>query len=74
MWTWAQVVLKILTVVGILTDWIREQNQLSAGEDKAIAASLAGQLAKSKFAKEEWERVNALPEAQVDSGLKGLEP
>jgi hypothetical protein len=60
-------------VTGIMT-WARQRELISEGYDKAIAEEAKAILQKTESGKKMMERVNAMPDADVDAGLRGLEP
>jgi hypothetical protein len=54
--------------------WARQRELISEGYDKAIAEEAKAILQKTVAGKKMMERVNAMPDADVDAGLRGLEP
>lgn len=66
--------LVILQVVNRLLDWGREQRDLTAGEQKAIAAAGQEVMRKSEVGREILARVESLSDDDLDRGLRDLEP
>jgi hypothetical protein len=72
--SWVSIILLTLRVVDAITNWLRDQQGIQAGEDKAIAKASAAILLKTQSAKAVLAEVTAMTDAQVDATLKGLEP
>ena len=72
--TYAKVALALLQIVEIIVTFLRNKQQMDAGEDRAIAKYSASILARTQVGKEIWAEVQAMTEAGVDAGLKDLEP
>jgi hypothetical protein len=72
--TWLSLALTLLKVVNQIMMWARERELISKGYDKAIAEVTQEILRKTEAGKAIMEKVNAMPDAEVDAGLRGLEP
>jgi len=73
-WDWAKIGLIILQIADKVLDIARSKQQMDAGAEREIARASASVLAKTSVAKEIWAEVQAKSEAEVDKGLKELEP
>ena len=71
---WLSLALTLLKIVNTIMNWARESELISAGYDKAIAEVSQAILIKTQVGKEMMEKVNAMSDAEVDDGLRGLEP
>ena len=73
MFTWAQIILKVLS----LLEWLIEQGQqhkwINEGERRQIAKSTAKVLEKQEFARETLKEVTALSDDKLDALLRTLE-
>lgn len=69
---WGQIVLVLLQVAKLILDHANNNKLIEAGADREIAKSSAAILAKTKFAKETMEKINALPRDSVDDLLSRL--
>ena len=73
MFTWAQIILKVLS----LLEWLIEQGQrkkwINEGEQRQIAKSTAKVLEKQEFARETLKEITALTDPQLDDLLRTLE-
>ena len=74
MFTWAEIVLLLLKVVNAIMGEIGNARQFKAGADAEIAKISAAILEKTEAGKAIMEKVNAMSDAVVDAGLRGLEP
>jgi hypothetical protein len=74
MFTWADIVLLGLKIINIIMGDIDENKWMQAGEDAEIAKISAAILGKTTAGKAMLEKVNAMSDAEVDAGLRGLEP
>ena len=72
--SWVSLALALLKLVNAIMTWARERELISEGYDKAIAEASQSILLKTEAGKKIMEKVNALSEADVDAGLRGLEP
>lgn len=70
---YAKLALYVLQLVNQAVTWLREQNLIDAGMDKAIAQESLAIATKTKFAKEILQSISALNESQTDDVLKQLE-
>lgn len=74
MFSWISLALALLKVVNAIMTWARERELISAGYDQAIAEVSQSILLKTDAGKKIMENVNAMSDAEVDDGLRGLEP
>lgn len=74
MFSWISLALALLRLVNGIMTWARERELISQGHDAAIADMAQQILVKTTAGKAIMERVNAMDEATVDAGLRGLEP
>lgn len=74
MFPWFSFALALLKLVNSIMTWARERELISVGYDKAIAEQTLSILVKTKAGKAIMEKVNAMSEADVDDGLRNLEP
>jgi hypothetical protein len=72
--TWVSLALALLKMVNSIILWARERELISEGYDQAIADESQSILRKTQAGKAIMERVDAMSEADVDAGLRGLEP
>lgn len=72
--TWVSLALALLKFVNAIMTWARERELISEGYDKAIAEVSQSILVKTTVGKAIMEKVNAMSDADVDAGLRGLEP
>jgi hypothetical protein len=72
--SWISLALALLKFVNTIMMWARERELISQGYDKAIAEVTQSILVKTTAGKKIMEKVNALSEAEVDAGLRDLEP
>lgn len=72
--TWLSLALTLLKVVNQIMMWARERELISQGYDKAIAEVTQEILRKTDAGKAILEKVNRMSDAEVDDGLRGLEP
>lgn len=72
--TLAQIVLLVLQIVQSIMRQIDSATLMKAGKDAEIAKVSASILGMTQAGKAILERVNAMSEGEVDTGLKGLEP
>lgn len=73
MFTWPEIVLLILKIANGILGEVKDQKQFQAGVDAEIAKQSTELLRKTQAGKEIWEKINAMSEAEVDSGLRDLE-
>lgn len=74
MFTWIGLALQLLKLVNSIMLWAKERELISEGYDKAIAEQTQLILVKTEAGKRIMEKVNAMSDAEVDAGLRGLEP
>jgi hypothetical protein len=66
---WLSLALTLLKIVSTIMNWARERELIDQGYDQAIAAAAQEIMRKTAVGK-----VNAMSDAEVDDGLRGLEP
>lgn len=71
---WLGLSLGLLKLVNLILDWSRHEQYKQEGRDEEIAKQAAAIMQKTEAGKKILERVNALNEAEVDAGLRNLEP
>lgn len=71
---WISLALALLKFVNGIMTWAHERGLISQGYDKAIAEVTQSILVKTTRGKQIMENVNAMPDAEVDAGLRDLEP
>jgi len=74
MFTWLDIVLLVLKIADAIMTQVGNQKQFQAGTDAEIAKISAAILAKTQAGKAIMEKVNAMSDKDVDSGLGDLEP
>jgi len=74
MFTWGEIVLLFLKLANAIMGSVNQDKWMRAGADAEIAKISAAILAKTTAGKVIMEKVNAMSEAEVDAGLRGLEP
>lgn len=74
MFTWASLALAVLKVVNAIMSYLSSETLIQSGYDKAIADASVAILQKTATGKAIMEKVNAMSDAEVDAGLRGLEP
>ena len=74
MFTWGEIVLLFLKLANAIMGAVNQDKWMRAGADAEIAKISAAILAKTTAGKAIMEKVNAMSEAEVDAGLRGLEP
>jgi hypothetical protein len=72
--TWVSLALALLKFVNTIMMWARERELINKGYDQAIAEVTQSILVKTAAGKAIMEKVNAMSDAEVDAGLRGLEP
>ena len=72
--SWISLALTLLKIVNTIMTWARERELISEGYDKAIAEVTQSILVKTTAGKAIMEKVNRMSDAEVDDGLRGLEP
>jgi hypothetical protein len=72
--SWISLALTLLKVVNQIMMWARERELVSQGYDKAIAEVTQQIMLKTDAGKVILEKVNRMSDAEVDAGLRGLEP
>ncbi len=71
---WVKLAILIMQIVDKILDTVGEERLIKLGYDRAIADQSAAILKKTKAGKAILERVNAMSDAEVAAGLRGLEP
>lgn len=72
--TWASVILALLKIVNAIMGAVNREQLMQAGADAEIAKVSASILEKTAAGKAIMERINAMSDADVDAGLRDLEP
>lgn len=72
--TYLSIALAVLKLIFAYLSWARERDLISKGYDQAIAEVAQSIMAKTAAGKAILERVNAMSDAEVDTGLRELEP
>lgn len=72
--TWAEIILLVLKIIDWSMGRFEQSKWEQTGYDKAIAEASAGILKKTAAGRAMMEKVNAMSDAEVDAGLRGLEP
>lgn len=72
--TYAEIALLVLRIVYFIMGKIQSDQQFNAGVDAEIARAAQEILRKTKAGKAIMEKVDAMAEADVDAGLRDLEP
>lgn len=74
MFTYASLILAILKVINSFMDYVNRKDLMQAGADAEIAKTSASILRKTQAGKAIMEKVDAMSDADVDAGLRELEP
>ncbi len=74
MFTWPEIVLLVLKLANAIMSAAQDAKSFQAGTDAEIAKVSAAILAKTQAGKAMMEKINAMSDAEVDDGLRGLEP
>ena len=72
--SWISLALSLLKLVNMIMGYVREREMIAKGYDQAIAEVTQSILIKTDAGKAIMEKVNAMSDAEVDAGLRGLEP
>jgi len=72
--TWASVILLALKILNAIMGAVNREKWMQAGADAEIAKTALAILERTEAGKKIMERVNAMPEEDVDAALRGLEP
>ena len=72
--SWVSLALALLKIVTPILTWARQRELISEGYDEAIARETQAILAQTAVGKKMMEKVNAMSDAEVDAGLRSLEP
>jgi hypothetical protein len=72
--SWISLALALLKFVNQIMNYARERELISQGHDQAIAEVSQEILRKTDAGKAILEKVNRMSDAEVDAGLRGLEP
>lgn len=74
MFTWPEIVLLFLKLANAIMTEVHDAKSFQAGTDAEIAKTSAAILRKTQAGKAIMEKVDAMSDADVDAGLRGLEP
>ena len=74
MFTWAGIILAVLKLINTIMGTLNQDKWMQAGADAEIAKISASILARTEAGKKMMEKVNAMSDADVDAGLRDLEP
>lgn len=74
MFTWPEIILLVLKLVNAVMSEVHDAKSFQAGTDAEIAKTSAAILRKTQAGKAIMEKVDAMSDADVDAGLRGLEP
>jgi hypothetical protein len=74
MFTWGSIILAALKFINAIMGAVNREKWMQAGADAEIAKISAAILQKTEAGKKIMERVNAMSDAEVDAGLRDLEP
>ena len=74
MFTWPEIVLLVLKVANAIMGEAHDAKSFQAGTDAEIAKVSAAILRKTQAGKAIMEKVDAMSDKDVDTGLRGLEP
>ncbi len=74
MTTWASVILLALKIINAIMGAVNREKWMQAGADAEIAKAALAVLSGTEAGKKIMERVNAMSDAEVDTGLRDLEP
>jgi hypothetical protein len=72
--SWVSLAVALLKIVSTIIIWARQRELISEGSDKAIAAETQAILRQTQAGKLIMEKIDAMSNDDVDSGLRGLEP
>lgn len=72
--TWSTVILFALKILYGIMGAVNREKWMQAGADAEIAKAALAILNRTEAGKKIMERVNAMPDADVDAALRGLEP
>jgi len=72
--SWISLALALLKLVNTIMTWVNERELIAQGYDKAIAEVTQSILVKTTAGKAIMEKVNRMSDAEVDDGLRDLEP
>lgn len=64
----------IMQLVNKVLDYAHDQGLIQQGRDEEIAATASAILFKTQVGKKIRERIDAMPDDEVDKALVGLEP
>lgn len=67
-------ILALLKFVNMLMDVVGREKLRQDGRNEEIARSLESIHRKTERGKQIWEKVDAMSDAEVDTGLRDLEP
>jgi hypothetical protein len=72
--SWISLALALLKFVNSIMTYARERELISRGHDEAIAEVTQSILVKTTAGKAIMDKVNRMSDAEVDAGLRDLEP
>ena len=70
--TWGQVALTGLKLLSAILDWVRGRQQFTAGQDAEIAKAALAILGKTEAGKRIMEKINAMPDGELDALIDDL--
>ncbi len=74
MFTWASIILAALRLINEIMGAVNREKWMQAGADAEIAKISAAILQKTVAGKKMMEKIDGMSAAEVDAGLRGLEP
>lgn len=72
--TWAEIILALLKLVNLIMGAVDREKWIAAGRDAEIAKASASILAKTNYAKQIREKIDAMDDQAIDDALRDLEP
>jgi hypothetical protein len=72
--SWISLALALLKFVNGIMNWAHERKLIAQGYDEAIAEVTQSILVKTTAGKAIMDKVNRMSDAEVDAGLRDLEP
>lgn len=69
---WGEAVLVGLKLLSAFLDWVRGRQQFTAGQDAEIAKSAMAILEKTDAGKRIMEKINAMPDGELDDLIDDL--
>lgn len=74
MFAWLDFAIALLKLVNFIINWAHDRGMIDEGRRQVIAENAAAIQSKVKIRDEIREKVDAMPEEQVDQGLRDLVP